>query len=71
MIPGAFLFPYWFYKLNISIWVIIVISIFYLFIITINIQQALDTLKMVHALERALLKNFKNLSSWHQGKGGA
>jgi len=63
MFPGILLFPYWFYNLKINIWFIILFILFYLFIFIINIQQALSTLKMVNALENALLKNFKNQKS--------
>jgi hypothetical protein len=60
MIPGIMLFPYWFYKLSISILFIIVFLLFYIIIIVINIQQALSTLAIVNALDKALIKNFKS-----------
>ncbi len=63
MIPGILLFPYWFIKLDIVIWFIIIFVVLYLCVIIINIQQALSALKMVQALENALLNNFKNLRS--------
>jgi len=63
MIPGILLFPIWFYRLGISLFFNICFLLVYLFIIGISIQQSLSTLDMVHALEEAFLKNFKNLRS--------
>jgi hypothetical protein len=63
MIPGILLFPIWFYRLGIGVLFTICFLLIYLFIIGVNIQQSLSTLDMVHALEEAFLKNFKNLRS--------